>query len=944
MKPTLHKPEKLFQAAALSTLIAALMICGSPTPAPAQTSPRISLPPGVSMGTPPSGSESSPSKPDSGGKDSGPWIPSAPLTTGSSTNEATGTNAADGIQLSFQGANIDMVVQWLSQTTGKSVLKHPQVQCQLTITSSKKVTPREAVNLVYRALALEGFSASEFSDSILIVPQDKEPRMSPELLSSSQTNVPEGRQRLVKVFTLKHIHAADVKDRISTALSDKAIIYVDEQANQIIITDYNDNIRAAGELIAALDTDQPEDVTVRVIPLKHVSAADLMKEIGPLYQKAGGKTPNDSVVVTADDQSNTLLILSSEATFKVIQQFVASLDTEEAQDKIMRTFSLKNADAQDVAQQLQDLNQDQSSSARYIFNYASSSSDKNTKKMTVVADRRRNAVIVQAPPSQMDSIEKMIKELDAPVSDDSLAPKIYPMKYASATDIEDVLNDLFLKKQAQRSYFDYFYGDDSSSSTPDRDVGRLYGKVRITSEPNSNALIVTANSKENLAAVEEIINQLDRPPEAGESTLHVGLKFAKAADVANSINILFAKNGSPPLRAAAQQNQPNNAGPQQTQPQAQTSSSQTGFDLGVETKVDGYFPWLGGQPDNSTRSSDTHAVQPVSDLIGRVRAVADERSNALMISANVHFFPQVLKLIADLDAPTAQVLIEARLVEVSSDFLDKLGVRWSPDGSQVFTASDYDNSLVASVSGQYQRGFGPNTTVNTPASSASTIAQALASLRSGVLSSSISMDFLVQFLHETTAATVLAEPQLNIRDNETGKLFVGQEVPVPENTQVSSVGSQNTSITYKDVGVVLEVTPHINSSGDVELRIHAESSTVLAGQTVLGGDIFDTANFRTDLTAKNGQTLIVGGIIQKQISDTLRKTPILGSIPVVKWAFNKKDKSTHEVELLVFLRPRVIETPKDAAEILRDMDEKEPLVKKWQEEASTNRAGANPEK
>jgi general secretion pathway protein D len=218
----------------------------------------------------------------------------------------------------------------------------------------------------------------------------------------------------------------------------------------------------------------------------------------------------------------------------------------------------------------------------------------------------------------------------------------------------------------------------------------------------------------------------------------------------------------------------------------------------------------------------------------------------------------------------------------------------------------------------------------------------LTSLRSGVLSSSISMDFLVQFLHETTAATVLAEPQLNIRDNETGKLFVGQEVPVPENTQVSSVGSQNTSITYKDVGVVLEVTPHINSAGDVELKIHAESSTVVAGQTVLGGDIFDTANFRTDLTAKNGQTLIVGGIIQKQISDTLRKTPILGSIPVLKWAFNKKDKTTHEVELLVFLRPRVIQSPKDAREVLQEMNEKAPMVKPWQEETSPKPAASSP--
>jgi general secretion pathway protein D len=923
MKTTTHKQQRFFYA--LSGLIAALIILSLPTPVSAQRPPRnIIMPPDFSGPMPPSpSSDNSSSKSDSAGKDTGPWIPSASLSAG-------GTNATDGIQLSFQGANIDMIVQWLSQTTGKSVLKHPQVQCQLTITSSKKVSQREAINLVYRALALEGFSAVEFSDSILIVPQDKEPRMSPELLGG--TNVPEGRQRLVKVFALKHIQALDLKDRIGTALSDKAGIYVDEQANQIIITDYNDNIRAVGGLIAALDMDKPEDVTVRVIALKNVSATDLMKEIGPLYQKKNGKTLKDTVEVTADDQSNTLLILSSEANFRVIQQIVASLDTEEALEKVMRTFTLKNADAQDVAKQLQDLNSQQNITARYIYNYGGmSSSGKDSKKMTVVADRRRNAVIIQAPPSQMDSIEKMITELDAPVDDGSLAPKIYPMKYASASDIEDVLNELFLKKTVQRNYWDYF-SDDSSSSTPDRDVGRLYGKVRITSEPNSNALIVTANSKENLEAVEQIINQLDRPPEAAESTLHIGLKFAKAIDLANSINIIFAKNGSPPLRATAPQNQPNNAGTQPNQAQTPSSSAETGFDLGVETKIDGYFPWLGGQLDNSTRSSDTHAVQPVSDLIGRVRAVADERSNALMISANVHFFPQVLKLITDLDAPTDQVLIEARLVEVSSDFLDKLGVRWSPNGSQVFTADDYDNSLLASATAQYQRGVGANTAVNTP--STATIAQSLASLRSGVLSGSINMDFLVQFLKKTTDATVLAEPQLNIRDNETGKLFVGQEVPVPDTSQVSGLnGSQNTTIRYKDVGVVLEVTPHINSSGDVELKIHAESSTVVSGQTVLGGAVFDTRNFRTDLTAKNGQTLVVGGIIQKQVSDTLRKTPLFGSIPVIKWAFNKKDKETHEVELMVFLRPRVIRSPSDADAVLREVDEKAPLVKQWQDDS-----------
>jgi general secretion pathway protein D len=894
--------------------------------------------------------DNSSAKPDSSGPAAtGPWVPSEALGSGlASTNQPGGkTNAPEGIQLSFQGANIDMVVQWLAETTGKTVLKHPQVQCQLTITSSKKVSQREAINLVYRALALEGYTAIELTSSIMIVPEGKEPMMSPELVDGSQTNVPEGRQRLVKVFSPKHVQAADLKDRIHTALSDKATVEIDEAANQLIITDYNDNIRAVGTLIAALDSEKPEDVTVRVIALKNVQAADLMKEIEPLYQKKNGKALKDTVEVNADAQANSLLILSSEANFKTITEFVSQLDTKDAQDKIMQTFSLKNADAQDVAKQLQDLNQDQgSSSSRYFYNFGSMNTG-SSRKMTVVADRRRNAIIVQAPPAQMPGIAKMVAELDEAVNDDSLAPKIYPLKYVSATDLEDVLNELFLKKTQQRSYWDFF--EDTDSETPDRDVGRLYGKVRITSEPYSNALIVTSNSKENLAAVEEVIKELDRPSESGESTLHCGLKFAKAGTVANSINILFAKNGSPPLRGTSQSSQQNstannNNGQSSSTQDTTTSSAQSGFDLPQTTKEDGYYPWLGGQPDTTQgtggRSSST--TRPVSDLVGRVRAVADERSNAILISANVHFFPQIMKLIDDLDAPTDQVLIEARLVEVSSDFMDKLGVRWSPDGSSTFTAQDYDNSFLAAGNGTYQKGFGGNTVVNNSASTAVgpldsvTPANLLASMRSGVVNNTISLDFLVQFLKETTKATVLAEPQLNIRDNETGRLFVGQEVPVPQNSLNSSVGTTTSTYEYKDVGIVLEVTPHINTAGDVELKIHVESSSVVSGETVNNGSVFDTDNFRTDLTAKNGQTLVLGGIIQKQISDTLRKTPVLGSIPGLKWLVNKKDKDNQEVELMVFLRPHVVANAADVEDVLRDLERRAPLVKQWQEDSGTN--------
>ena len=202
----------------------------------------------------------------------------------------------------------------------------------------------------------------------------------------------------------------------------------------------------------------------------------------------------------------------------------------------------------------------------------------------------------------------------------------------------------------------------------------------------------------------------------------------------------------------------------------------------------------------------------------------------------------------------------------------------------------------------------------------------------------MNLDLLIQFLRKTADGVVLGEPQITIRDNEMGKLFVGQQVPVPANTQVSSVGSQNTSITYKDVGVVLEVTPHINSSGDVQLGIHAESSTVVQGQTILGGAVFATRNFRTELTAQTGQTLVLGGIRQRQVSDIVRKVPILGSIPGLGWAFKKKDKSTQEVELMVFLRPKVVRSEDDAAALLRETNEKAPLLNQWNGDLKAQKA------
>jgi type II secretion system protein D len=845
----------------------------------------------------------------------------------------------DLIQLSFQNMQIDQVIQWLSENTGKSVIKFPTAHCQITIVATKKVTRQEAITMVYRALGMEGFTAIETSNSILIVPADQEMKMnlSPELIAGADTSVPGGRERLIKVFPLQHLPAADIMEKVKSVLSTNAVVVTDDRANLMIVTDYNDNLAAAARLITALDVEKNDDVIVRAINLKNVDAQELAKQIQPLYQKLTGRQSKEIIEVSASDTANALMVLSSEANFKEIEKFATSLDTADAQEKVMKTFELKNADAEDVAKQLQDLGKDQDNGGPYRFFYfgGGNSNGKDTKKISFVADRRRNAILVQAPPAAMEAIANTVAALDAPIQDNSLAPKIVPLENVSAGDIEDVLNELFLKKTTQRSYFFF----DEPEPQPERDVGRLYGKVRITSEAAANALIITANSQENLDAVIAVVKELDKPSAAGDTTYHIKLNFGNAQKIANRINILFAKNGSQALRPVNQPNQ-NGANPQPQQPPQGQQNTPNADDFSLEqvVKEDPYYSWLGGPPDaNSGRfgSSDRNNERPVSDLVGKVRVVPDEASSSLLVTANVHLFAQVSKMIEEMDVPPAQVLIDAKLVQISANYLDQIGVRYSPNGSQVFSGADYQNSFMPTLGGTYQKGVGGNTIVNTPLNaggggSVPSVAQALTSLRSGILDGNISMDFLVQFLHEKADATVISEPQITISDNDMGKLFVGQAVPIETGTVNPSLGGSSQTFVYRNVGVIVEVEPHINDTGDVQLRIRTESSTIDPTQ-INSQVVIDAAQFRTELTAKAGETLVLGGIIQKQINDNSYKTPILGSIPVLKYIFAKQDKSVKRTELLVFLRPKVVRTPEQARQLLEEARKSMQMIHDWEQ-------------
>ena len=188
--------------------------------------------------------------------------------------------ATDEINLSFENAQINDVLQWLAEKTGKSIIKKQDVQGQVSIMNAKKLKLRDAVNLIYRALALDGFTAIESATTIIVVREGQEPKMSPEVLPIAKDTIPEGRQKLVKIFPLKHIPPAELRDKVRLVLSDKGTIDVDERGNQIIVTDYNDNLRMMVDLVKQFDVASVSDVTLEIYSIKHADAEEVGNLVG----------------------------------------------------------------------------------------------------------------------------------------------------------------------------------------------------------------------------------------------------------------------------------------------------------------------------------------------------------------------------------------------------------------------------------------------------------------------------------------------------------------------------------------------------------------------------------------------------------------------------------------------------------------------------------------
>lgn len=307
-------------------------------------------------------------------------------------------------------------------------------------------------------------------------------------------------------------------------------------------------------------------------------------------------------------------------------------------------------------------------------------------------------------------------------------------------------------------------------------------------------------------------------------------------------------------------------------------------------------------------------IRPLTEFEAPVQVFADKASNSIIISSTKNAYTRLQSVIRDLDSRRKQVFVEAVILEVQVDRLRQIGT----DPVQV---------LGAPKSGDVQGIFGFNRAPEDIATVAQTISGIAAGTTTGgaiPILNTINIRAFLQLLLSLTDTNVLSTPQVLAADNQKAKIVVGENRPFPTGQAQGITGGTLVTIERKDVGVTLELTPQVLENDLIRLEIKQEitaiaeavAQTIGTGSaTVPVGPTTTKRSMETTTIAKDGQTLVVGGLVRDNLTISERKIPFLGDIPLLGWLFRFQSRQTEKLNLLVFLTPSLVKDEVDMVDL-----------------------------
>jgi type II secretory pathway component GspD/PulD (secretin) len=327
-------------------------------------------------------------------------------------------------------------------------------------------------------------------------------------------------------------------------------------------------------------------------------------------------------------------------------------------------------------------------------------------------------------------------------------------------------------------------------------------------------------------------------------------------------------------------------------------------------------------------SSVSNMVSAVESTLvdKRSKVIADTRTSQLVVVATEPEQTAVDIMLERLDTPTKQVLIETKLVEISSNPTSQKGIDWT--GTLQAQHVKFGNTSTYIVP-PTQPTPGTTTTVN-GVSQTTGAAPGQPGIVSGVINSpgviaattggfltpaflnADGVSAVLSFLNSSSDAQIVSTPRVVTLDNETANIAVTRGYPVFNVTASTANTSGGSSVGYTNVGTILSVTPRISANDKIWLKVcpevssYAGVSSLTVGGVTFQADIFDFRSFDTQVLIPNAHTLVMGGLVQDNPISSTTKVPFLGDIPYLGYAFRSESKSVTKDNLLIFITPTIV--------------------------------------
>jgi len=485
---------------------------------------------------------------------------------------------------------------------------------------------------------------------------------------------------------------------------------------------------------------------------------------------------------------------------------------------------------------------------------------------TLSTNAASNALVLVDTQANIRRIAEIVQALDSQISGVAEV-KVFQLEYANATTTARLIEELFKQDDRQaadssRRMFPFFGrgGRDDRDRSRNEEGGGREQKVIAAADDRTNTLVVSA-PPDMLEVIEGIVEELDSNPSEEEAVFTYPVKNADAKNLETVLNQIFSEYTT----------------------------------AGGTTRTTGTMQGRGGTSQFG-RSTGTQRISAApGDLVGQVYVVADEDTNSLVVRTATKHFERVKEIIDELDLAIPQVLIKVLIAEVTHEDELDLGTEFSILNLQ----SGATLEVTGDLGGTDERAGGVVTATMTTGLAATFNA-----------------------LQREGRLDVLSRPYILASDNQEASITVGQEVPFITNSRTTETGQTINTIEYEDIGIILNVTPHINPQGLVILDVapeisHLTDTTVPLSETV-NATVYAKRSATTQVAIHDGQTIVIGGLMEDRIADAVRKVPFLGDIPLLGALFRRTQKTKIKTELLIFLTPHVAKEPNDLEAMSED--------------------------